>query len=295
MPRIGLPAHLIGLSRRMLAVVAALLIVVGGGIATYAATGGFAPAADESSPAPALAASGSPVEAAATSGEPSASASKSAVTLNDNAGGAGANNIVMLSNHKDGGLTVKASIQLNRINAPNVAPTNLARAYSSCVGCDTLAVAMQINLIRRGTSRAIPENAAVAINYECSGCRTIAVALQYTLSVEDPMQTPKDVRELSREMDAELRTISRQSATLAEAIDRINGVIADYASLAASLDDRRDEATTATTPGATAETPEPSPSASSSTSPEPSPSSLESASLTPEPSTEPSVTAAPSP
>jgi hypothetical protein len=97
-------------------------------------------------------------------------------------------------------------------------------------------------------------------------------------------------------MDAELRTISRQSTTLAEAIDRINGVIADYASLAASLDDRRDEATAPTTPGAAAETPEPAPSASSSPSPDPSPSSLESpSSLMPEPSTEPSATASPSP
>jgi hypothetical protein len=294
MPRIDLPAHLVGLSRRMLAVVAALLIVVGGGIATFAATGGFAPA-DESSPAPAVAASGSPAEAAASSSEPSATASESAVTLNDNAGAAGANNIVMLNNHKDGGLTVKGSIQLNRINAPKIAPTNLARSYGSCVACDTLAVAMQINLIRRDTSRAIPQNAAVAINYECNGCRTIAVALQYTLSVDDPMQTPKDVRDLARDMDAELRTISRESATLAEAIDGINGVIAEYATLAASLDDRRDEATDATTPGATAETPAPSPSASSLPSPDASPSSLESPSLTPEPSTEPSATPSPSP
>jgi putative peptide zinc metalloprotease protein len=304
MPRTNTPAFLIGLSRRMIAVLAAFLILVGGGIATYAATGGFSPAADETPPTGAAASASAEAVAATsptptpTSPEATPDAAAQAVTLNENAGGAGANNIVMLNNNKDERLTVKGSIQLNRINAPNVAPTNLARAYSSCVDCETLAVAMQINLIRRDTRRAVPQNAAVAINYECSGCRTIAVAFQYTLSVEDPMQTPKDVRDLVKQLDVELRDISRHPSTLADAIDRVNVVIERYAALAANLDERRDEATADTTPGAAAETPasSPSPSPSPMASPVDSPSALETASpSTPEPSTEPSLTPSASP
>jgi hypothetical protein len=289
-----MPAHLAGFSRRMLAVIAAFLILVGGGIATYAATGGFTPAPDQpSAAAPSASADGGAAASptpAATSAEATAAAAAQPVTLNDNAGGAGANNIVMINNHKDGRLTVKGSIQLNRINAPSVAPINLARAYSSCVDCETLAVAMQINLIGRGTNRAIPENAAVAINYECSGCRTIAVAFQYTLSVDDPMQTPKDVRDLVKQLDGELGDIARHPSTLADAIERVNAVIEEYAALAASLDERRDEATADTTPGAVAETPVPSPSPSPTSSPVDSPPALETASPSaPEPSTEPSL------
>jgi putative peptide zinc metalloprotease protein len=288
MPRIRLPADVMGLSRRMLAVVAAFLILIGGGIATYAATGGFSPATDQPSPV-AADPSGSVAPATAASPETSTDTAEEAVTLNENAGGAGANNMVMLNNHQDARLSVKGSIQLNRINGPNVAPTNLARAYASCVECESLAVAMQINLIRSETRRAIPQNAAVAINYRCSGCRTIAVALQYTLSVEDPMQTPMGVRELVRAMDSELRAISRQTTTLADAIDQINGVIERFATLAAGLDDRRDEATAGSTPGATAETPPPSPSPSPTPSPADSASAVETATPAPaDASTEPS-------
>jgi putative peptide zinc metalloprotease protein len=293
MSKIVLPPQIAGLSRRLVAIIAGGLIVTFGGIATFAATSAGDPAVEP-------AASGSSTAAAASSESPSAAApeatsaspeaTEAAVTVTDtgDGGGAGGNNVVMLNNHQDGRLRVKGSVQINRITAPNVAPENLARAYASCTECDTLAVAMQINLIRRDTSRVVPGNAAVAINYRCNRCRTIAVSLQYTLSVDDPKQTPREVRDLVRAMDAELRAIARDPVSLADAIDRINAVIGRFVALAESLDDQRDEATAATTPGAEPEGDQPPPSPSPTATADASPSATEEAAVTPTPTASPS-------
>jgi putative peptide zinc metalloprotease protein len=295
MSKTVVPSQIAGLSRRVVAILAGGLIVISGVIATFAATSATDPAAIDP------AASGSSLPAAATSESPSATAPKAtpaspepteaAVTVTDtgsSSGGAGGNNVVMLNNHQDGRLRVKGSVQINRITASNVAPQNLARAYASCADCDTLAVAMQINLIRRDTTRVVPGNAAVAINYQCSRCRTIAVAFQYTLSVNDPKQTPRDVRDLVKAMDAELRAIASDPVSLADAIDRINAVIGRFVTLAENLDEQRDETTAATTPGAGPEGDQPSPSPSPTASPESSPSESEEAPVSPTPSPSPS-------
>src|SRR5689334_19016047 len=64
-------------------------------------------------------------------------------------GGGGGKNIVTQINRTDNRLRIKGNIQLNRIPGPNVEPINLAFAGSSCTGCQTYAVALQINLISR--------------------------------------------------------------------------------------------------------------------------------------------------
>ena len=296
MPKFVLPAPLAGLSRRVVAIIAGALIVVSGGIATFAATGAEEPtldaSADSSFAATATSAAPEPTPTPAPetpTPTPTPTPSPAAVTVTDSgvAGGAGGNNIVMINNHQDDRLRVRGSVQINRITAPNVAPQNLARAYSSCTDCETLAVAMQINLIRRDTHRVVPGNAAVAINYQCTRCRTVAFSLQYTLSVDDPRQTPRDVRDLVRAMDAELRAIAANPTDLADAINRINAVINRFVALAESLREERDEATATTTPGAAPEGEEPSPTVTP--SPEPTPTASDSV------SPEASVTATPAP
>ena len=57
----------------------------------------------------------------------------------------------------DGRLRIRGGIQLNHIPGPTVGPVNLADASSSCVDCQTIAVAMQINLIGRTVDDATRE------------------------------------------------------------------------------------------------------------------------------------------
>jgi hypothetical protein len=174
------------------------------------------------------------------------------VGYSESAGGGGGCNRVTVNNRTDGRLRVKAEIKLNRIPGPTVGPVNQAVAYGSCTDCQTLSVAMQINLISRTARSVTPENTAVAINVGCVGCRTAAIALQYVISVDDPNHVPQEVRDLIKAMDRQLNAVANDpNATLDDAVAGVDAVIGQFRELASSLDDQRDEATEETTPGAT--------------------------------------------
>jgi hypothetical protein len=254
---------------------------------------------------------------AATPG--AAPADEPAITSSSNSGGGGGNNVVRIDNHNDGRMLIRGNVDLNRIPGPNVGPVNAAYAYSSCTDCQTIAVALQINLISRTATHIAPENYAVAINQRCTRCVTVARAIQYTYQVDDPQNTPKEVSDLLNEMDRTLREIANDKGiSLAEAEGRINAVIAQFRDLAASLNDQRQADTadngsgtpgpagTPTTTGtpqatgtvaptstATPGTPSASPSPTAGSTPTPSPAITPAATATPTPSASPTTPASP--
>jgi hypothetical protein len=151
-------------------------------------------------------------------------------------------NIVRLANRQDGQLRVRGHIQLNGIPDDEAKPINQAIAYSSCTDCQTFAIALQLNLISKTAHTIAPENSAIAVNYRCTRCVTVARAVQYVRQVDDPRDTPHDVREIIRDLDKELRRIhqNQRRLTAAEANARINQVIARFKTTAGGdLDDRR--------------------------------------------------------
>lgn len=159
-------------------------------------------------------------------------------------GGGGGKNLVNVVNQANYQLAVRGSIQLNRIPGPTVEPVNQALAYSSCVQCQTLGVALQVNLISRTANRITPQNVAIAINSECTGCYTVARAIQYVYQVDDPTQVPPEVAAILREMDRELVAVGADPRIgLIEAESRISAIIAQFQQVAGSLNDRRTEMT----------------------------------------------------
>ena len=62
---------------------------------------------------------------------------------------------------------------------------NEAHAYASCSNCVAVAVAFQVVLIMDDAQVVIPQNLAVAANYDCYQCITAAIASQLVLSVQD--------------------------------------------------------------------------------------------------------------
>ncbi len=155
--------------------------------------------------------------------------------------GGGGNNVVQVINRKDDRLRVRGSIQINHIPGDDVSPLNEAIAYSECDGCQTIAVALQIDLVSRNATNVTPQNYAYAINYRCNGCTTVARALQYVIPVDDPNHVPDEVRELQRRMDAELRQAAHDPhETVDEAEARVDDVISQFQDLANSLYDQRD-------------------------------------------------------
>jgi hypothetical protein len=165
--------------------------------------------------------------------------------------GGGPKNVVLAQNLNDGRLRVRGNVQLGRIPGPTAAPVNLARAYSSCVDCQTLAVALQLDLVTAGTHQAAPENVAVALNYECTGCHTVALALQYMLTVDDPTQVPDEANRLMARMHQELAALqSDPNLTLGDAEARVLAVVAEFEDLRSNLTQQRDETVETTSQGA---------------------------------------------
>ncbi len=252
-------------------VVAGAVLFLGiSGIAVAAETGTFS-SSPTSTPAPSVAA-------------PSTDAGQLAGFPADGGG----NNIVQVINHADGHFRVDGKIKVNQIPGPNAGPKNVAFAYSSCTDCQTMAVALEINLISTTARNIQPLNQAVAVNYRCTRCVTYARAIQYDIQVDDPHQDRQDVRDLTRQMDAALKQIKSSHEPFLQALEDVNKVIAEFNLLGANLKDQHDMATDPMTPGASpmppasdspsdsatptvsgapVESPSPSPQATPSTSP----------------------------
>ena len=197
----------------------------------------------------------------------------------------GGNNIVQIINHADGHFRMDGKVKLNQIPGPNAGPKNEAFAYSSCTNCDTMAVALEINLISTSARNIQPFNKAFAVNYQCTNCVTYARAIQYDIQVADPTQVPSDVRELMRQMNATMDHIKTSHESFLQALADVNAVIGEFNQLGMYLTDKQDMATDPTTLGASpmpVETPSPyasatttdsgTPTASPSPQPSPSPS-----------------------
>src|SRR4051794_9618741 len=90
----------------------------------------------------------------------------------DNHGANGSpKNVVEVVNKSSKKLRMKANVQLNRIKGDSITPLNAAVAVGQdCTGCQTFAVALQIDLYQQGAHLVSPENYAIALNVACTSC-----------------------------------------------------------------------------------------------------------------------------
>jgi hypothetical protein len=187
----------------------------------------------------------------------------------------GPRNQVRLENTEDRRFKARASIRLHRVLDNDVNPVNIAFAQGRCTDCQTVAVALQVVLYKRGASSVRPENVALAANVGCTRCITIARAIQYVIPVDDPTQVPPEVDRLIKDMDRELRFLASvrtlDQITSDESMARLQSVLDKYAELHQYLWDLMHRQTA---PDAAPTSASPSPTASptaSPTSPSPSP------------------------
>jgi hypothetical protein len=169
----------------------------------------------------------------------------SAVSTNEqfnDEGSPGGRNQVIVHNQSDDKLLMRGRVDLQHVPGRYVAPVNYAEAEGSCMNCQTLAIALQIDLISTTATTIAPENVAVALNLHCTGCFTSARALQYVIQVDDPTEVPDRARDLVQTMNRELSVVQHSpQMTVAEAQSRIDAVVAQFRDLAANLrEERRD-------------------------------------------------------
>ena len=88
-------------------------------------------------------------------------------------------------NTTDGSMKYDVAFALVWAEGDEVLNVNEAHAYASCKNCVTVAVAFQVVLIMDDAQVVVPQNLAVAANYECYRCITAAIASQLVLSVQE--------------------------------------------------------------------------------------------------------------
>lgn len=157
------------------------------------------------------------------------------------------NNIVEVVNTADGTRQFRGRIQVNTIDGGTVDPGNLAFAYASCDGCQSLAVALQLNLVEGAPTTVAPENVALALNESCTGCYTWADAYQKTVSVDDAEEVLDELEDDIARLDRRLRALSWASWLTTEELQaRAEAIIAEFKTLVANAgstesDDERED------------------------------------------------------
>ena len=127
-------------------------------------------------------------------------------------------------NTTDDSLTYDVAFALVWATGDEVLNVNEAHAYASCSSCVTVAVAFQVVLIMDDAQVVVPQNLAVAANYECYRCITAAIANQLVLSVQ---QAPGEEQLLAlAEVWGRLTEFGQNitAYTLAEVAEQLDGL-----------------------------------------------------------------------
>lgn len=148
-------------------------------------------------------------------------------------------NAAVAINTKDGSSVFRFAFDIHRTMNEVIDETNIAIAYSSCEGCQTVAIAIQIVLVSSQPDSIVPENVAISINEECISCETIASAYQFVIGRGGPIKLDKEGRkqikeirkafyDLAKEVEKGDLTIAEIAARVTPLIDRIKAVLRDH-------------------------------------------------------------------
>ena len=202
----------------------------------------------------------------------------------------------------DGSVSYDLAFALVWAEGDEVLNVNEAHAYASCTDCVAVAVAFQVVLIMDDAHVVVPQNLAVAANYECHSCITAAIASQLVLSLdgEPDEQQLLALGEVWDRLTAFAGTItSRSLAEITAELEAVKAEIMLILGQAPPLE-RTSTATSTSTPteelpSPTSQEPSPTRTAGTTTSPagptlEPPPTTSPGVSPTPIPTTAPAPT-----
>jgi putative peptide zinc metalloprotease protein len=141
-------------------------------------------------------------------------------------------NQVAVDNNEDQRFMARASIKFRKLKGDDIGPVNIAFAQASCTDCQTIAVAVQVIIYKRGASNVHPQNVALAANVQCTRCVTVAQAIQYVIPVDDFDNVPDNVKRLVHRLDQELhyfeKVTSINELTSDEAAARLQSAVNEF-------------------------------------------------------------------
>lgn len=236
-------------------------------------------------------------QTAAVAQEPSPSPDTIAVDTGTTSGASGDNAALAVAT-KDGASTFTVSFRIVRTSSDTVDETNIAFAFASCEACEAVAIAVQVVLVGSSPSTVIPENYAIALNFECVDCQTLASAYQFVQGTDGNVHFSPEGNRALAEIRRQLETLRRSDLSIGEIqteldalADQLRTVLADELLASGPEGVQVDQVQDQNTVEAPAATPSPATSTSPSVTSSPSP--TESTSPTPEPSTSPAESPSP--
>ena len=206
-------------------------------------------------------------------------------------------NQALAVNTKDGSVVYDVAFALVWAEGDQVLNVNEAHAYASCSDCVAVAVAFQVVMVVDDAHVIVPQNLAVAANYDCQRCITAALASQLVISL-DHMPDDAQMAALSDVWGRLLQLAQHiTSYSLADLSAQLEGFKQEIAAIVstppASSDSTSVTPTTGTDPQTT-DAPAPSPTGSAEPSPSaPAPSPTATATTDPTPSSDPTPTSDP--
>ena len=142
--------------------------------------------------------------------------------------GGGGDHTVVAVNTKDGSSEFKVSFRIVRTSSDVVDESNIAFAFASCEECETVAIAFQVVLVNGTPSIVIPENYAIALNFECTSCETLASAYQFVLGTDGQVHfSPEGNRALAEIRQALRDVASSEELTFEEMQVELDALAAD--------------------------------------------------------------------
>ncbi|WP_460991654.1 hypothetical protein [Sinomonas soli] len=128
-------------------------------------------------------------------------------------------NQALAVNTKDGSVVYDVAFAMVWVQDGSALNVNEADAFASCRDCAAVAVAFQVVLVVGQVHAVVPQNLAVAANYNCTQCLAYAVANQLVLTLDQPL-SPAGMAQLSTlwdDIDAFQATIQDQPLTQIQA------------------------------------------------------------------------------
>jgi putative peptide zinc metalloprotease protein len=135
-------------------------------------------------------------------------------------------NQALAVNTQNGSVVYDIAFALVWVEDGSALNTNEAYAFASCQDCAAVAVAFQVVLIVGQANVVVPQNLAVAANYNCAQCLAVALANQLVLTLDGPL-SPAGMDELAK-IWAEIGTFEASigDVPLSQLQDRLNQYIA---------------------------------------------------------------------
>jgi putative peptide zinc metalloprotease protein len=137
-------------------------------------------------------------------------------------------NQALAINTVDGSTVYDVSIAVVWVTEGDVDNVNEAWAVASCSNCQTVAIAYQAIFVLDQTATVVPQNIAVAANYDCVRCQTTALAGQLVVTLTDPPsdEAMAQLAALTAELEALEDTITEMTLEEVYAeLDRIETAI----------------------------------------------------------------------